>query len=60
MVEEKENNFLSWRVYLLVVLAIIGVFYLLLMRNEGIPELGRGFPIAKPQYHISNAFGIVN
>ena len=60
MVEEKENNSLSWIVYLLVVLAIIFVLYLFFGDNEYGPDsLGQGFSFGKPQYHISSAFGIV-
>ena len=48
MAEEKENNYLSWVVYILAALAIIVAMYLLFSSN-----------ISGPEYHISDAFGIV-
>lgn len=60
MEEEKENNSLSWMVYLLAILSIVFVLYLLFGGSEyGHDILGQIFSFGKPQYHISNAFGIV-
>tara|TARA_B100000212_G_scaffold342141_1_gene327886 strand:- start:797 stop:982 length:186 start_codon:yes stop_codon:yes gene_type:complete len=60
MVEEKENNSLSWMVYILAPLVIIVAMYLLFGGGEyGDDLLGQIFSFGKPQYHISNAFGIV-
>ena len=56
MVEEKENNSLSWIVYLLAILLIIVAMYLLFSDNTSRLEL---FSFGKPQYHISSAFDIV-
>ncbi len=59
MAEEKENNSLSWVVYILAALAIIVAMYLLFSGNMSGLELTEIFSFGKPEYHISNAFGIV-